>query len=148
MAKIKNPHLFRFEHFENGKCATVGHNRTVEHVERENAGAFAVQVIKGRLHGHCIFHAETFRTRSGTLALLVILNSHGYQTATTRAAMADFLNAAGIRASVSMARGELRASLVHDDGTHTPWYFSGDVCAHITLNAETLAPYATESANV
>lgn len=149
MAKIRHPHLFRFEHFESGKRATVGNNRTVEHEQRETASGLPVRVIKGRLHGHCIFHVETYPLRSGAVVLQITLDTHGYQTSTTRAAMEDFLKAAGIRAGVSLARGELRVWFVHDDGTHTPWRFSGGARkGSWTFDAETLTPCVTESANV
>lgn len=128
MAKINHPHLFTFDHFESGTRKTVGNNRQVSHSQQGWE-----DIITGTLHGHAIFTLKRFRqgtmhTPSFVEFYTLTLNTCGYATTTTRAAMADFLKAAGIRAGVSMAGGELNVKLMFDDGGSSPLRTIGDVC--------------------
>jgi hypothetical protein len=123
MAKIEQTELFRFANFDPAiKARRVGANRMVTHriayttETRENGEevtvAFADEIV-GSLHGHEVFRARKYRKWDGLRAYELRLDTCGYYTATTRAAMADFCKAAGLRVMVSMAGGQLSAALCH-----------------------------------
>lgn len=115
MARIEQTELFRFENFDtNIHGKTVGHNRTVSHARTARG-----MTIIGALHGHAIFELTLERDREAPQndRYRLRLDHCGYPTRTTRAAMADFLRAAGIRGAVSMAGGELNAWLSFKDGS-------------------------------
>jgi len=102
MAVINKPHLFDFNNFQDRLETRVGNNRTVEHSATENTRA-----IFGVLHGHAIFSLIDFGDGTGQ----IVLDPCGFRTVTTRAAMTDFLKAAGYSAGISFARGEFSAGV-------------------------------------
>jgi len=112
MAKIEHTELFRFENFDPSIVGKkVGNNRTVSHVLSANREGGEDRTIIGSLHGHPVF---TLYKKEGGYTLR--LDTCGYTTVTTRAAMADFTRAAGLRIGVSIAGGELSAALFHPVG--------------------------------
>lgn len=82
---------------------TVGNNRQIMRVaDHDGAPRF-----KCYLHGHCV--AEIKPLTLGTLRADVFLDTCGYRTTTTIAAMKDFMGAFGISGGASRAGGELSA---------------------------------------
>ena len=136
MAKITQTELFRFENFDgNVNQKKVGNNRTVTHWEcaRDLSGCAENEIVRtivGALHGSNVFELSEITTHqySGADVRYTLRLSHcGHPTATTRQAIADFLAAAGIRASVSMAGGELNAWFVFKDGAHHKMQSGGSI---------------------
>lgn len=131
MAKLTQPELLRIENFDPRITGRrVGNNRMVTHriayhTETRDNGeevtlAFADEIV-GSLHGHEVFRLRKLRKpEGGRRAYELRLDTCGFQTATTRTAMADFLRAAGLRVTVSMAGKQLQACLNHPlDGQNT-----------------------------
>lgn len=113
MAKIEATELFRFDNFDTEiSDRTVGHNRTVSHALLVVEDGRTMRRITGKLHGHPVFEL-TQRDGAGdinnTTVYQLRLDTCGHPTRTTRAAMADFLSAAGLRVGVSMAKETLSA---------------------------------------
>jgi hypothetical protein len=108
MAIISNAHLFAFAFFKAGTDKAVGNNRRVLHV----AGEHSDKII-GTLHGHPVFCLS--RHKEGGKYTLT-LDTCGYLTTTTVAAIKDFLFAAGLCGRVSRAGGEFKAALLIDGG--------------------------------
>lgn len=99
MAKLKN--IDRIWTAPEGEAVPVGNNRTV--ARRDGIGeAF----FECRLHGHPV---AVVSCKGASGVAYVTLDSCGYLTATTVAAMKDFLQLFGIAAGVSRAGGELSA---------------------------------------
>lgn len=94
MAKLHN--IDRIFTAPIGTVVTVGHNRTIT---QEESGRFTC-----RLHGHPVAVIVTHGS-AGTAS--VTLDSCGWLTTTTIAAMRDFLHAFGIHGSASRAGGVL-----------------------------------------
>ena len=83
---------------------TVGNNRTIEHV--------GDGMHDCRLHGHRVARIKCTKTGYAK----VTLDTCGFRSVTTRAAMSDFLSAFGIRGNVSFAGGKFWAC----------WWMDGD----------------------
>ena len=81
-----------------GRAMTVGNNRTIT---RDESGAFVC-----RLHGAPIV---TARPHGAAGTITIRLDACGYLTATTIAAMRDFMGAFGVVGSASRAGGVLSA---------------------------------------
>lgn len=86
-----------------GTAVTVGHNRTVTQDEPNR--------FTCRLHGHPVARVVT-HGRAGTAS--VTLDSCGWLTTTTVAAMRDFMHAFGLVVSPSRAGGVLSARYFAD----------------------------------
>ncbi|MGE6697457.1 hypothetical protein ACQKH5_07190 [Hyphomonas sp. NPDC076900] len=114
MAKISHPELFRFANFQPGLRKKVGNNREVMHVRCEHED----QII-GTLHGSAVFTMT--RYKPGCLDGYLYLSACGYPTATTAAAIRDFMKAAGLSGGVSFAKGEERYTF--GDQTNSNGYF-------------------------
>jgi hypothetical protein len=100
MAQLKNAQLFSFNSFDASvKGKPVGNNRTVTHVQCEHE-----RQIIGSLHGHAIMWLAL---GDGEDKPRVYLDTCGYLTTTTIAAMNDFLNAAQLQIRASRAGGSL-----------------------------------------
>lgn len=124
MAKINATELFRFENFdpETTQGKVVGNNRTVTHRVRYKTDDGGVtrkscKEIIGSLHGHPVF---TLRKRYNPdfddIEYVLKLDNCGHATRTTRDAIDEFMTAAGFKAGVSMAGGELSCNLFFKDG--------------------------------
>lgn len=109
MAIIKKPELFRFENHIDGLTKTVGNNRTVTH--HKVVGA---REIVGCLHGYPIFRLS--QDYNDTDMMKLELSHCDWLTTTTRQAMTDFMNAAGIRGGVSFAGGKFSVRVNDGDG--------------------------------
>lgn len=97
MAQLKNTD--KIFDLANGQAVTVGNNRTIT---RDSANEFTC-----RLHGHPIVKVKVLSPDSGNVVLW--LDSCGYLTTTTIAAMGDFMHAFGVSGSASRAGGKLSA---------------------------------------
>jgi hypothetical protein len=82
-----------------GHSVTVGNNRTV--TRRDGAGE---TFFDCRLHGHTV---AVIACKGASGIAYVTLDSCGYMTPTTVAAMKDFMGLFGITAGVSRAGGKL-----------------------------------------
>lgn len=151
MAQIESTELFRFENFDAtiaGK--TVGNNRTVTHRHNTVTADDGVTrkdclEIVGALHGHPVFRMRKFNpkdaeTWSTTHSLR--LDTCGYLTTTTRAAMDDFLRAAGLRSKVSIAGSELNCWLFFKDGGSHKLRTNGQ-CITVALSDKDMAEFQT-----
>ena len=118
MAKLKNIEVFSFDtaNPRHGAMVTVGNNRAVM-TDCELRDGAEVRRVKCFLHGHCVAtFTQTWYSsmrHSGVdvdpVAMFVKLDTHGWNTTTTRAAINDFLAAMRAEASVSMKGGKLGA---------------------------------------
>jgi hypothetical protein len=94
-----------------GTTVKVGHNRTItREVRRDGTVSFWC-----RLHGSPVV-IVTPQGSSGRA--IVKLDTWGYLTTTTVAAMRDFMRAFGIKGNASRAGGKLSARWVCDGGWH------------------------------
>ena len=109
MAQLKN--LDRIWAAPLGDLATVGNNRQIMRDEQDGDPIFRCY-----LHGHEI---ATIKPRGSAGTASVRLDARGHLTATTVAAMKDFLGAFGVRAGVSRAGGKLSASWTLDGERHS-----------------------------
>ena len=105
MAKLMN--LDRIWTAPEGVSITVGNNRTITRDTR----ADGAQVFICRLHGVPVVVATPHGT-GGTVTIR--LDSCGYLTTTTIAAMRDFMRAFGVAGSASRAGGVLSARWYQD----------------------------------
>lgn len=96
MAQLKNLDQIWSEPI--GTVVTVGHNRTIEQTEPNR--------FTCRLHGHPVAMVVN---HGGAGTVSFTLDSCGYLTTTTIAAMGDFMAAFGVAGSASRAGGVLSA---------------------------------------
>ena len=106
MAKLKNIDTIWIA--PSGTPVTVGNNRTITRSDYNAlSGADSVDLpptFECRLHGHLILEIEM----GGASGLAhITLNDCGYLTATTIAAMSDFMGVFGISGRASRAGGKL-----------------------------------------
>lgn len=139
MAQISATELFRFENF-NPEIAgkVVGHNRTVGHVARPGS-----RMITGSLHGNIVFTLTRFDIlKDGDPEYYLRLSTAGHPTPTTRQAIKDFLEAAGFRAEVSMAKKALAVWVFYKDGKEVKLQ-SSDRVATMGIYTEDFAKLTT-----
>ncbi len=118
MAKLKN--IDGLFDLANGGAVTVGNNRIITRVNRAK--------FTGSLHGHPIF--KIICDMSGESGdCRITLNTCGFMTVTTRAAMNDFCRAFGVSVGVSFAQGVFSA---RHDGKDV----SSNGYGVLTLNAQ------------
>jgi hypothetical protein len=103
MAKLKN--IDKIWTAASGESVTVGNNRRIV---RDDSGAFTCY-----LHGAPIVRA---RPHGAAGTITIKLDACGYLTATTIAAMRDFMGAFGVAGSASRAGGALSARWHTGDG--------------------------------
>lgn len=125
MAQLKNTHVFTFRDVvNNGALVTVGNNRQAR-TERETlATGDEVRRVCCYLHGYNVatFSQHWYKAPGGfdhdPRAVFVELDTCGFMTTTTRAAMKDFLDAMRVSGSASVARGELSARYMGMDAQY------------------------------
>lgn len=123
MARINKLHLFRLAPTAaDRRPIRVGNNRTIE----TGHTVSAYRYLTCMLHDHPIVSIE--ETGAGAA---VTLAACGYRTPTTRAAMQDFLRAAGIPGGISFAKGQFTARIFGRDLTATGPHGSA-IIAHLT----------------
>ena len=122
MANLKN--LDKAIYGPHWTPVTVGNNRTIEHVGNGQHEC--------RLHGHKIAIIQC--TESGYAK--VTLDTCGFRTPTTRAAMVGFMGAFGLRANVSFAGGVFWACYWCDGEDRKEKLARGDKPHQITFMAQ------------
>lgn len=94
MAQLKN--LDRIFDLANGNNLTVGNNRVISRVNRAQ--------FVGLLYDNPVF-SITLDSSGESGNCRITLNTCGFMTVTTRAAMVDFCQAFGVTVGVSFAKG-------------------------------------------